>query len=441
MNGNEKITDAFADIDTKYIQATVTAPQKKQIEWRKWGMAAACFVLIAALLSPMLFFSRNEPRTYSLSELETAVYSATDLAKIFEIYARKEAETTSYQTVSVPSPQELYLSELPTDEYIVIYEQDYELKAPDEVELQKFTDKIRKKMARALDVTFPEYTIEENTSFAGSVWLNADFDVEKYGIGSAQGNMQNMFSIHARATEENSSNSITLGDQVVMVDQTQSDEEILASLSEIKRNLFWIFDVNFTDSKVIRNYGYDGDYGVDYLYVYFYNSDDHPLNDTEDRVYSDYISITFDNYSVDRLSETDVYAADIYYRQHRALPMEVWRPIAKAKMLTLAQAETLLHQGYVFGGHSCPLCMKMQEEVSFLEYDYVDIEYIFGYDFGYISERNNEPQTGIPCYAFYKYLEDSETGNQIYAKTYVPAIELTGLEEYFESQISEHDNS
>lgn len=44
MNGNEKITDAFADIDTKYIQATITAPQKSRLSGAngEWWRLALC---------------------------------------------------------------------------------------------------------------------------------------------------------------------------------------------------------------------------------------------------------------------------------------------------------------------------------------------------------------------------------------------------------------
>ena len=44
----------------------------------------------------------------------------------------------------------------------------------------------------------------------------------------------------------------------------------------------------------------------------------------------------------------------------------------------------------------------------------------------------------IPFYAFYKNIGRSENGNLIYAKTYVPAIEVSGYKEYFESQEANH---
>ena len=103
----------------------------------------------------------------------------------------------------------------------------------------------------------------------------------------------------------------------------------------------------------------------------------------------------------------------------------------KAKMLTLEEAEGLLEKGYVFGGHSCPLCMAMQPEVDFSDYTYVDIEYV--------SDRNRK--ICIPFYAFYKYVGKNEYGVDTYAKTYVPAVQVRGCEKYFESQKDNHNNN
>ena len=104
---------------------------------------------------------------------------------------------------------------------------------------------------------------------------------------------------------------------------------------------------------------------------------------------------------------------------------------AKSKMLTLEEAEKLLEKGYVFGGHSCPLCMAAQPEVDFSDYTFVDVEYV--------SDENGK--ICIPFYAFYKRIGENEYGIDTYAKTYVPAVQVSGYEEYFESQKDNHRNN
>ena len=71
--------------------------------------------------------------------------------------------------------------------------------------------------------------------------------------------------------------------------------------------------------------------------------------------------------------------------------------IAEAKRISLKDAEALLYNGYVFGGHSCPLCMAAQDKVSFDGYDFVDMEYVFGVD-----TKTGKPTMAVPFYAFYK---------------------------------------
>ena len=101
-------------------------------------------------------------------------------------------------------------------------------------------------------------------------------------------------------------------------------------------------------------------------------------------------------------------------------------------MISLEEAEDLLYGGYVFGGHVCSLCMAMQDPIDFENYDHVGLEYV--QDSAYSNEA-------LPFYAFYKYIGDAPNGNKTYAKTYVPAIKVSGYEEYFESQEQYHKQS
>ncbi len=98
--------------------------------------------------------------------------------------------------------------------------------------------------------------------------------------------------------------------------------------------------------------------------------------------------------------------------------------------ISLQEAEKMLNNGYVFGGHTCRLCMQEQEKVDFSDYDHVGIEYVQKATY---EEFTNEY---YPFYAFYK-----EIGDGLFARTYVPAFRVSGLEEFFESQESKHNSS
>ena len=72
--------------------------------------------------------------------------------------------------------------------------------------------------------------------------------------------------------------------------------------------------------------------------------------------------------------------------------------------------------------------MQAQAPVDFKDYDHVDLEYVRGF---------NDMEI-LPFYAFYKYTGDADNGNKIYAKTYVPAIKVSGYKKYFEDQEKYH---
>ena len=142
------------------------------------------------------------------------------------------------------------------------------------------------------------------------------------------------------------------------------------------------------------------------------------------------------NYSGDIVSDGVLTVADIRYSNNRNNVSEAFQRIANTEMISIEDAEALLYNGYVFGGHFCPLCMAEQEKISFDGYDFVGLEYVFGID----GETYN-PTLCIPFYAFYKKIGTSKNGNLIYAKTYVAAIAVSGYKEYFEGQRDEHKNS
>ena len=150
---------------------------------------------------------------------------------------------------------------------------------------------------------------------------------------------------------------------------------------------------------------------------------------------SDYIEIKFSN-DISDITNKDIFEIyNIYYRKG-AYPVEQRYTIkAENKLIPISEAEELLYKGYVFGGHSCRLCMEAQDKISFEDYDFVEIEYIFDMEYSGIYAVQT---VAIPFYAFYKEIGTAENGNIIYAKTYVPAIEVSGLEEYFEGQITNH---
>lgn len=404
------------------------SPKKR---WYRLGALAACFALVisAAILVPML---RKDPLP-PIPVWEDAQYSAADIALLFDA-AKNDGgiATNAYTKVYVPDPQYLYLDPLPEDNYLGVYQYNPPQKTLNKEEFNAFIDGILPKLASAVNVDIPPYEIKEwNTYEKG---LRAYGDIGAYDMTFEQTETEYWF--HLLNLSMYGDRKITLAGEPVQIDQRVSDDEIISSLQPIKNILFDLFDVSFTDVKVVRRFDSYSEHGAGSVSIYFYDEDSHGLNRMQERPVSDRITILFDNtenYADDIVSDSVLTVAGIEYYKSREDVSKTYSLIANAKRISLEDAEALLYNGYVFGGHSCPLCMAAQDKISFEGYDFVDLEYVFGYD-----SETYQPTTGLPFYAFYKNIGASENGNATYAKTYVPAIEVKDLEAYFQSQKKNH---
>lgn len=333
--------------------------------------------------------------------------------------------TTTYEKIYTPDIKYLYINPIPTDTYVTIYERYYQ-KDFDKNEVQVLADKYFPKMAETLYMSPPSYEIKEDF---GGLSDTLEIDVSS-PFSFSQYNNRNIIGY-------NSFGNINLKGKPVTVNQTQSDQEIIESLSEIKQILFDVFDVSFDSTRIYRKYSDDSEYGVDSLRVYFYNSNAHPLNDlwSSGMPQSDCIVIWFDNienFKNDKVSATNLYnvfSIDFWsYRTDNHSPL---KPIAQKNLLPLQKAEEYLYKGYVLAKGGCPRCQSEQESVDFTNYDYVSFEYIGNSEIGDLT---------LPFYAFYKNIGTAENGNMTFAKTYVPAVEVEGYEEYFINKHNSHKN-
>ncbi len=373
------------------------------------------------------------PPTY-----DHAVYSAEDIGNLFSGYNLDSIATSSYTKIYVPSERYLQIADIPEDDYISVYERKTDGKALNQKEFSAFTDQMFGSVSTALGISRLSYQVEREdaTSYSEAslrAVFNADAEREiGYFFSAGQYGTYNTVSF---SRSSNSSRRIALRGVPVEIDQTKTDAEIMASLEEIKNILFEMFGTRFEDVKIVRDYGDYTEHGVEFMYVYFYNAADNPLNAYASTPLSDYICLDFDNfrnYSGDIVSDRVLYNVSIRYRQYRA--DDVYTPTKQVRRISVEEAERLLYNGYVFGGHSCPICMSMQSEVSFEGYDFVGLTYVFGYD------AQGRATEGVPFYAFYKKIGISRNGNLVYAKTYVPAVEVKGYETYFEAQREKHRN-
>ena len=432
---NQGMDHLDPDLVEQYVTKKDGLRQKRKVRkvWLRLSAVAACFaVIVGAILAVPVLRVITRP---AVPTWDNPPYTAEEISELFSMKYLDGVATNAYTKVHVPDDKFLYIGELSEDEYIPLYRYAKDQTKLSEADFRDFVDAILPALADSLRVQVPHYQIEENHYDTGSS-LSVSSESGVYSIHAYQKTAGSTFRLYNNTLDDP---KIVLDGETVQVDQRLSDEEIIESIQSIKSKLFDIFNVSFTDVRIIREYDGYSKYGAEWVEIYFFDEDAHPLNVMRSRPISDYICISFDNnenYAGDIVSNGILTVPTIEYFERRNDVVETYPVIAQAKRISLKEAEALLYNGYVFGGHSCPLCMAAQDKVSFDGYDFVDMEYVFGG-----NTKTGKPTMAVPFYAFYKKIGTSENGNSIYAKTYVAAIEVGGYEEYFNSQKDEHKNT
>ena len=383
----ETWNDGLSQIDSELIEEYYLIKKKYQKKRRRKDIfarlaaATVCLSLIVTAGATLVLRKTHESGTASgvaskpaVSESlesdeqyvpnadEIRLFSADEIAKMYKNETLSTVATNRYTEVCVAGDEFLDINDIPQKEYLEIYSIGEDLPLNEE-EFEEFYDKMLPALKSAikektwnLKSHLSEYSIssdgETDTNHV-SFWQNA----RVFGVG--------IYSSYYSKNDDLPKTYI-YGEQI-MIDQSLSDEEIIESIGTIKANLFKMFDTSFTDVKIIRlfndNYLSRGLIAKE-ITVYFYNEADHPMNPYLPGPLSDYISLRFGNlpsFTHDVVSDSVLEVVDITYQKKREDPRELYSVSSYSPMISLEEAEALLEKGYVFGGHSCPICMANQE--------------------------------------------------------------------------------
>ncbi len=426
---NKKLFDSMRDIDEKYILDAAPQEKSKLIRTKKRifipiAAILACALIFSAVALPMLF--REEPPPV----YEDAWLTATEASGAFFSGDDEAAPgaTTAYTTVKRDPNNPFVSSTLPTG-YATVYNINKRpTKTPlDKSELYALANKITPKAAALLGCSLEASTVQE-TEDDWRIQITRSFD--KYSLEARQVDNVGKYSddysynsIRISNSVDGSTASFTVNGKKLSVRKDATDAEILESLAWLKPILFDLFEVEFDSvyiSTLYNSFDID-DGGANSVEIYYYNS--------SDGLYmGDCIRLNFGQpYESDKRENELLEKVSISYEQRRTPREETYKAVAKCKLISLEDAEKLLNNGYVFGGHSCMICMSMQTPITFDSYDHVEYEYVIG------------DKWVIPFYTFYKKLGIAKNGNTIYAKTHVCAVAVKGYEEYYELQNKYHE--
>jgi len=434
---NEGLNHLESDVIEKYVEQRDGLMQKNKKSknmWIRFGAMAACLCLILGAIS-IAFKNTPDIEPYFpdgkawspviSSNVKDIVLSADKVSGVFDLTADNNG-TNQYTEIYAPTTEYLGIYPLPDAEYLPIYSSGNSNASKNS--LEKFIDKYLDTATAFYDINTKNYTIEKDEMYNGNILYGAEVSESRKGVRFIAKNNSLYFDYYTLDDKR-----LKINGEMISVMESYTDEQIKETLRDTISYVCSSFGKNYTDIKICRSYSSDQ---LRTINIYLYSPEETilPPNFYEAPMTSDYITLTlYTDWGSGRYchwggAKDEAYLSKVSLYETNENWKDYFRVDAKAKMLTLEEAEQLLEKGYVFGGHSCPLCMQMQQEVDFSEYTFVDIEYV--------SNQNGEMY--IPFYAFYKEIHESDSGIVTYAKTYVPAVQVSGLDEYFELQKSEH---
>jgi len=361
------------------------------------------------------------------SRVNQVTFNTDDLHSIIE--GMITLGTTQYERVYAAAEAYLKITPLPQAEYWPVYTKNKRAASKDK--LNDFINRYLESATAFFGVESKEYEIHEYGQLSDNIYYDAAVGgIHKKIWFTAK---DNWLSFYYTDHEER---RLRVNGRMVSVSATDTDEQIMEKLKDTIDYACAAFGKHYTDVKISRRYSQEQ---LIWIYIYLYTPKETILPpDFVDRagrpVVSEYMMLSL---STDRGPNTgfhwggskdEAFVTGLTVREAEEKWSEYYSVDQKVKMLTLEEAERLLEKGYVFGGHSCPICMANQPEVDFSDYTCVSIEYLAGLDVDIY----------IPFYTFYKYIGETSAGIGTYAKTYVPAVEIEGLEEYFKQQESRH---
>ena len=412
---------------------------KRKTMWLRVCAAAACLVTAAAVaLIPMLRKGEtNTGENVPIGEMSTpatevntqsgeqepneenAFLNAQTVERLLKDHSSR-APTNQYMEIYAPSLDRISITPLPDTETLPVYS--FGDSDPSMDDFKAFIDKYADSATSFFGTGSSEYEIKEHEYYKGGTEYSAYIGESIYNdIGFYAHENEFFFAYH-------SSKGVNINGGTVSVSESDTDDEIMEKLKDTIDVICSTFGFEYTDFRIERTYDeYLPIYLDIHLALYTPEEPEMPINTYGSiwtrPVRSRYISLGFDAGKGE-----EAILSGIWLHECAEGSEDYYTVEAEEKVLDLAEAEELLRKGYVFGGYGCPLCMAEQPEVDFTDYDLVEIEYVSG-----ITEK-----ISIPFYAFYKYIGDTKSGLGTYAKTYVPAVEVEGINEYFEKKIENH---
>lgn len=379
--------------------------KKKKFPWKPVTAVVLCLALTAGLL---WFNIDPNMHVYGQAPL-TAEQVDAQLPSVLGYMGM-------YTETCYPSEAQLELAELPRTAYLPVYQQFFT--QPSEEKLRTLIDEVVPALETLHAIEIPTPTIEQDEDVFDGIYYQASATVGgKKMIMSSSANR-----LCARWRNEDNS-PLEINGSPLCIQLTQTDEQIIQTLSSAITQLEQAFGVELSAHQITRQYSrsdgalcgisvtlFSADAKIDETLESYSGDPDHYLS-------GDYFSLYFDKCED---APNNAACSWIWYYKSQQVKYDVY---GKYRTLSLYEAEWLLNKGYRFMFQYCPDCSANDETPDFSDYDHVTLEYVFG---------DEDSGFGIPFYVFYKQTSEDQFAK--YITTMVPAVHISGLDQFFNAQ-------
>lgn len=327
---------------------------------------------------------------------------------------------------SLADPDELrHAAPLPTDPYLPIYR---EVNVFDEATLEAFIQKWLPTAKAMTGITDTDYEIK----WIGTSGVRTP---SRYvaKVGPEEVGKHITFTIQEEGALSFAcpAEILTEGDLFPTLRKNSGDKEILSVLDGGIDYLEKALGQEFRDADIEwRDMEYQGSGYLSSIHELTVTLNGYPPEGAEEFPYAiasiPAFTVTLNYQYVDYGSSDELVLKDLTYSKPRNTA-DYTVLVGKAKTIPLEEAEAMLEAGYVFNATKCLICRPTGCDVDFSEYDSVGLVYRKSIAGHYLWS--------VPCYAFYKHKGDE------YAAVYIPAVEVTGLTEYFAECTEKHSHT
>ena len=205
-----------------------------------------------------------------------------------------------------------------------------------------------------------------------------------------------------------------------------SDKEITKAVMPFAEFVLSAFQKDYPDYRINRYYYSINTDCTTSISVEFYNASQSISSEVDSLTGEKQEYLEFSFY-VENDDDSDILKlSSIYYYEMTQQKKESYNEIARLRKLSLKEAEALLKNGYYFADSVCGFCAANSNKA---------VDFTKGYDRVSLVYRESKNGVSVPFYCFYvKTRHNIFTGVREYGYVYVPAIEVSGLADYFEGQ-------